>query len=245
MPVRLIFSEDGQASGLEPAPIVRLQNWFEHPYDNSVATARTCYSSKVIYPEDVSKDEKARELRDKIGASTYKAGHHTTIQHPTFQFVLERVSRQFIWSFLHAHPFYNSEQVSQRYVKVKRPRSWRQQPWADDTITASFPSIRDHSNLATGGRSGTSNQRLYWKPSRRPRMATIYRPGERVVFSDPAHGSIHGTVRSLLEQPGWCRVLFDRPIFNNSIIEVVPEEKLRRLSLLEQIAEAADGRNTD
>jgi thymidylate synthase ThyX len=106
--------------GVEPAPSVELQNWFAHPYDNSVATARTCYSSRVIYPDEVSRDEKARDLRDKIAASTYKAGHHTTIQHPTFQFVLQRVSRQLIWSFLHSHPFYNSEQVSQRYVKVKR-----------------------------------------------------------------------------------------------------------------------------
>jgi thymidylate synthase ThyX len=108
------------AYGLQPPPVVELQNWFQNPYDNAVATARTCYSSKVIYPEDVSRDEKARELRDKIASSTYKAGHHTTIQHPTFQFVLKQVSRQFIWSFLHSHPFYNSEQVSQRYVKVKR-----------------------------------------------------------------------------------------------------------------------------
>jgi thymidylate synthase ThyX len=107
-------------AGLDPPPIVELQSWFEQPYDNAIATARTCYSSRVIYPEEVSKDEKARELRDRIGASTYKAGHHTTIQHPTFQFVLKQVSRQFIWSFLHSHPFYNSEQVSQRYVKVKR-----------------------------------------------------------------------------------------------------------------------------
>ena len=28
-----------------------------------------------------------------------------------------------VWSFLHSHPFYNSEQVSQRYVKVK-PGNW-------------------------------------------------------------------------------------------------------------------------
>ncbi|RMG14054.1 MAG: FAD-dependent thymidylate synthase [Planctomycetota bacterium] len=108
--------------GIEPAPVVELQNWFERPYDNSVATARTCYSSKVVYPEDVARDEQARALRDRIAASTYKAGHHTTIQHPTFQFVLKRVSRQFLWSFLHQHPFYNSEQVSQRYVKVRRGR---------------------------------------------------------------------------------------------------------------------------
>lgn len=105
--------------GLDPPPVVELQNWFDRPYDNAVATARTCYSTKVIYPEDVSKTEKSRELRDRIAGSTYQAGHHTTIQHPTFQFVLRRVSRQLIWSFLHQHPFYNSEQVSQRYVKVK------------------------------------------------------------------------------------------------------------------------------
>ncbi|HSD72261.1 MAG TPA: FAD-dependent thymidylate synthase, partial [Thermoanaerobaculia bacterium] len=36
-----------------------------------------------------------------------------------FQFAIENVSRQFLWSFLHSHPFYNSEQVSQRYVEVK------------------------------------------------------------------------------------------------------------------------------
>jgi flavin-dependent thymidylate synthase len=100
-------------------PIVHLVNWFDQPYNNSVAAARTCYSSRVIWPEEVAQDEKKRALRDRIAASIYKAGHHTTLQHGTFQFVLEQVSRQFIWSFLHAHPFYNSEQVSQRYVEVK------------------------------------------------------------------------------------------------------------------------------
>jgi len=104
---------------ITPEPVVRLENYFREPYNLVVATARTCYSSKVISSEDVGKDDKAREQRDRIAESIYKAGHHTTIQHPTFQFVLEKVSRQFIWSFLHAHPFYNSEQVSQRYVEVK------------------------------------------------------------------------------------------------------------------------------
>lgn len=112
----LSFSHDS----VSPSPDVELVNYFSMPYDNSVATARTCYSSKVVYPEDVSATEKARSIRDKIAESIYKAGHHTTIQHPTFQFVFKKVSRQFIWSFLHSHPFYNSEQVSQRYVKVKR-----------------------------------------------------------------------------------------------------------------------------
>ncbi len=41
------------------------------------------------------------------------------MQHAQFQFTLANVSRHFLWSFLHSHPFYNSEQVSQRYVAVK------------------------------------------------------------------------------------------------------------------------------
>jgi thymidylate synthase ThyX len=104
---------------LSPPPKVTLTNGFTEPYDNAVATARTCYNSRVISAEDVRKDEKARELRDRIARETYLAGHHTTLQHATFQFALENVSRQAIWSFLHSHPFYNSEQVSQRYVQVK------------------------------------------------------------------------------------------------------------------------------
>lgn len=99
-----------------PAPRVKLVNVFTRPYENAVATARTCYSSNgVVMAEDVS----ARpEMRDRIAESIYEAGHHTTLQHAHVQFVLENVSRHFIWSFLHSHPFYNSEQVSQRYVRV-------------------------------------------------------------------------------------------------------------------------------
>ena len=107
------------ASTVTPEPIVRLENYFQQPYNLAIATARTCYSSKVISPEEVDRDEQARAQRDRIAESIYRAGHHTTIQHPTFQFVLEQVSRHFIWSFLHSHPFYNSEQVSQRFVEVK------------------------------------------------------------------------------------------------------------------------------
>ena len=99
-----------------PEPVVILENAFQDPYNNSVATARTCYSPQVIHAGDVAKDEAARLRRDAIAQSIYKAGHHTTLQHATFQFVLDKVSRQVIWSFLHSHPFYNSEQVSQRYV---------------------------------------------------------------------------------------------------------------------------------
>ena len=108
-------------------PLVRLENAFVRGYENSVAAARTCYSSKgVLRVGDVSGDglpEEQRQKRivqrDRIAESTYQAGHHTTLQHAHFQFTIDRVSRQCLWSFLHSHPFYNSEQVSQRYVAVK------------------------------------------------------------------------------------------------------------------------------
>jgi thymidylate synthase ThyX len=98
-------------------PVVELVNAFSTPYDNAVATARTCYSGGGIVTDDQVRQKP--EMRDRIAKSTFEAGHHTTLQHAHFQFALSNVSRQFLWSFLHSHPFYNSEQVSQRYVTVK------------------------------------------------------------------------------------------------------------------------------
>jgi flavin-dependent thymidylate synthase len=100
-----------------PPPRVRLVHAFERPFENVVATARTCYSSKGIITEDQASARPER--RDALARSIYEAGHHTTFQHAHFQFAVENVSRQFLWTFLHSHPFYNSEQVSQRYVEVK------------------------------------------------------------------------------------------------------------------------------
>jgi thymidylate synthase ThyX len=108
-----------------------LVNAFHRPYENAVATARTCYSSRgIVRTEDVSGTpdmapearRRRTALRDRIARSIFEAGHHTTLQHAHFQFALSGVSRQFLWTFLHSHPFYNSEQVSQRYVEVKAER---------------------------------------------------------------------------------------------------------------------------
>ncbi len=115
-------SSPPEAGGLSPEPAARLLNAFAKPFSTSVAAARTCYSSEVVTPQDVEKDERSRERRHALADSIYRAGHHTTLQHAEFQFVLENVSRLFIWSFLHSHPFYNSEQVSQRYVPVEPGR---------------------------------------------------------------------------------------------------------------------------
>ncbi|HEV8701193.1 MAG TPA: FAD-dependent thymidylate synthase [Candidatus Polarisedimenticolia bacterium] len=113
---------------LSPPPEVRITNAFAGAFDNVVATARTCYSgSGIVRDEQILGDplappearaERARR-RDTLARDLYQAGHHTTLQHAHFQFALSNVSRQFLWSFLHSHPFYNSEQVSQRYVTVK------------------------------------------------------------------------------------------------------------------------------
>src|SRR3990167_5801404 len=99
---------------------VVLSQVIREPYNLAIATARTCYSSQgIITVSYVVKDENARAVRDRIARSTMEAGHLTTRQHAHFVFSLNNVSRSFIWSFLHSHPFYNSEQVSQRYVRVK------------------------------------------------------------------------------------------------------------------------------
>jgi len=101
------------------APRVTLRNAFQHPFDSAIAAARTCYSSHLI-----SHDEITDKQRLNIGAATFYSGHHTVYQHAHFEFGLENVSRQFVWSFLHAHPFYNSEQQSQRYVRLDRAQAY-------------------------------------------------------------------------------------------------------------------------
>ncbi|HVA95975.1 MAG TPA: FAD-dependent thymidylate synthase, partial [Candidatus Dormibacteraeota bacterium] len=95
------------------APRVTLRNHFAHPYDSAIAAARTCYAPRIIGPEEITDKQRLQ-----IGASTFYGGHHTVYQHAHFEFGLENVSRQFVWSFLHGHPFYNSEQQSQRYVRL-------------------------------------------------------------------------------------------------------------------------------
>lgn len=117
-------------------PQVRLQREEStlHPFSVAVAAAWSCYGGKPARVENVRKligpapeglsDEKAadRDQRQKRAMRLYSdlfaAGHHTTLQHASFTFVLDNVSRLAIWSFFHSHPFYNSEQVSQRYREV-------------------------------------------------------------------------------------------------------------------------------
>ena len=86
------------------------------PADIAVGSARSCYFGKnIITPEEAAIWDKKEMLLNSI----FKAGHHTTLMHYHFTFLIEGMSRLLIWRLLHSHPFYNSEQVSQRYAKMK------------------------------------------------------------------------------------------------------------------------------
>ena len=121
MATRLSASPDAPlGSALETAaPRVTLRNYFSHPFDSAIAAARTCYSPRLIGAEEITDKQRVT-----IGSATYYGGHHTVFQHAHFEFGLENISRQFVWSFLHAHPFYNSEQQSQRYVRLDRAQAF-------------------------------------------------------------------------------------------------------------------------
>ncbi len=101
-----------------------------NPFGLTVAAAWSCYGARPASIENVLKlmdstldagDElrpARRKRAQKLYRDLFEAGHHTTFQHANFVFVLDGVSRLAIWSFFHHHPFYNSEQVSQRYREV-------------------------------------------------------------------------------------------------------------------------------
>lgn len=100
-------------------PAITLRSAPAVPYDAAIAAARTCYSPRVIDPGEITDKQ-----RDTIGPLTFEGGHHTVFQHAHFEFGVENISRQFVWSVLHAYPFYNSEQSSQRYVALHEPRAF-------------------------------------------------------------------------------------------------------------------------
>ncbi|HXV35541.1 MAG TPA: FAD-dependent thymidylate synthase [Myxococcota bacterium] len=98
---------------IDRGPEVRLRSWFNEPYNDAISAARTCYSPRVIDPDEVTEQQ-----RESIGPLTFEGGHHTVYQHASFEFALSGISRQLVWSFLHAFPYYNTEQQSQRYVRL-------------------------------------------------------------------------------------------------------------------------------
>ncbi len=86
------------------------------PSNISVSAARTCYFAGGLVEPYKSEGWAAK---DSLLSSIFEAGHHTTLQHAHFTILIDGMSRHLIWRLLHSHPYYNSEQVSQRYAKMK------------------------------------------------------------------------------------------------------------------------------
>ena len=86
------------------------------PSNVAVSAARTCY-----YPGGIVAPEASASWtrKDDLLQGIFKGGHHTTLMHSHVTMLISGMSRHLIWRMLHAHPYYNSEQVSQRYAKMK------------------------------------------------------------------------------------------------------------------------------
>ena len=68
---------------IDGGPVVRLRSATDRPYDDAIAAARTCYSPRVIEPDEITDRQ-----RRTIGPLTFDGGHHTVYQHATFEFSL-------------------------------------------------------------------------------------------------------------------------------------------------------------
>ncbi len=162
-------------------PIVTLRTAPQVPFDGAIAAARTCYSPRVIGTAEVTDKQ-----RDSIGALTFDAGHHTVYQHAHFEFGLENISRHFVWSFLHSYPFYNSEQSSQRYVKLKEPRAFvppvcgAARQVFEDAVVRAWDRYAELSALLKDDAFGILKDLRYVRPGTSPeRLKQIERDAEK------------------------------------------------------------------
>src|ERR1700687_66694 len=166
-------------------PRVTLRNAWAHPFDSAIAAARTCYAPRLIGPEEITDKQRLN-----IGAATFYSGHHTVYQHAHFEFGLENISRQFVWSFLHAHPFYNSEQQSQRYVRMERAQAYIppvslffdevSRGIYQTAVASSWASYRELSALLLGDARTILNDIWHIRPMSHPkRLQRIERSAEK------------------------------------------------------------------
>lgn len=222
-------------------------NAFARPFDGVVAAARTCYSPKgIVTPEEVGGDgladpgERGRRLsrRDALARDVYLAGHHTTFQHAHLQFTLENVSRQLVWSFLHAHPHYNSEQTSQRYVEVK-PGTFAVPPLGGEALEvyrrAGERQTEAYRRLGellvpVAGRAfyatfrGRSSHPARWEKAIRRRALEV----ARYVLPIATFTTLYHTVSAVtLFRYRRLAATFDAPTEQRLVVEAMTEELLR------------------
>jgi len=241
---------------LSAEPEVVIENIFDRPYENAVATARTCYSSRgIILPGQVSGDDlddpelrqKRIDQRDSIAESIYQAGHHTTLQHCYIQFRLANVSRQFIWSFLHSHPYYNSEQVSQRYVRVS-PGNVAVPPLEGEALEVFRKTVEcqiEYYNQLIQALTPAVEEEYYrifpGRRDKKPYRRDIRRKAQEVaryVLPVATFAYLYHTVSvvTLLRYRRICES-FDAPLEQRLVVEKMVEALLRRDPLCERLVE--------
>jgi flavin-dependent thymidylate synthase len=93
---------------------IQIVNAPKNPIDLIIGSARSCYSKEIVTPEKTADWEKKYSLMEDL----FLSGHHTTFQHINFTFLIEDISRLAVQNLLHSHFFYNSEQISQRFVSM-------------------------------------------------------------------------------------------------------------------------------
>ena len=82
--------------------------------DVATTVAYQCYQPGVT-PMRHREPEKSQRVLD----ITLDGGHHTTRQHMYYCWHLVGISRSALHDVFHAHPYYNSEQQSQRYAEAR------------------------------------------------------------------------------------------------------------------------------
>lgn len=112
--------------------------------DAAGISASQCYEPGISLLQP-PKDTKTANRLERIADSTEKSFHLTT-RHDQFQFHLEGVSRSVVHDLLHANPFYNSSQQSQRYVEAKAGNYL--QPKLGKPQEALFNQCADYQNSA-------------------------------------------------------------------------------------------------
>lgn len=93
---------------------VQLINYTENPEKTIAQAARLCYSSKTIQEiADFFDKEKQVKFIDKI----MRLGHYSVLEHASFTFGIEGISRVASHQFVR-HRIASFSQRSQRYVKI-------------------------------------------------------------------------------------------------------------------------------
>lgn len=73
------------------------------------------HAAKICYEKEVPEVGKLIDIKSRL----FTTGHHTTLQHNNFTFMIDGISVSSVYFGLHlTHPFYNSDQRSGRFSKM-------------------------------------------------------------------------------------------------------------------------------